>query len=514
MRSDGTTDVLVVGGGPVGLATAIGLRRFGVDCTVIERHDSTLDFPKGRRVTVRTMEILRQWGLEPAVADAALPRAESLFAYRGPTLLADDFVRQGVPGPGDRHPASPTQEVICSQERLEPILLKAARASGADVRHSTELESFRADDESVEAGVVDRKSGERRTLECQWLVGADGSQSLVRARLGIGWVPIGPGGDRVSVLFRAPLADRMADRLSGAYYLSQPKPGTTVAAVDNEERWLLLAEHDPTRPFGLDDAAELVGAAIGADDVPVEPLEWRLWRRQAALAEHFALGRVILAGDSAHVTTPLGGLGMNCGVADAHNLAWKLAAVVAGFGRPALVATYEHERRPAAAATVEASLGASKPPAPIDGIVLGARYDSAAITPDGTPPPDVADPVGEYVPLARPGHRAPHVEVHADGRRCSTLDLFGDGFTLLCGPDSPLPGPVGSEAARLGVPFTAVALDDPAFLATYGLSDDGAVLVRPDGYVAARVRHEPDADGAAMVHALRRALGLDEGPAH
>ncbi len=187
MRTTVDVPVLIVGGGPVGLLTALGLRHFGVECTVVEKHVSTLDFPKGRRVNTRTVEILRQWGLEAAVADVSLPRAESLFAFEGETLLAADFQRMELPV-DDVNPASPTRELICSQEQLEPVLRARAKDRGVDMRFSTEFVGFTEDEDGVSADVV-ADSG-RVSVRAQYLVAADGGQVAAPATP---WGSVGPG---------------------------------------------------------------------------------------------------------------------------------------------------------------------------------------------------------------------------------------------------------------------------------------------------------------------------------
>ena len=141
MRAGQVVEVLIVGGGPVGLGMAIGLRRLGVDCMVVERHPSTLDFPKGRGVTVRTMEIFRQWDLEDDMVAAGLPRGESLYVFSGDALLAGDFTRVGVPA-GSASPLSPTERLLCDQESMEVVLRKRAVELGADLRFATTLSAF------------------------------------------------------------------------------------------------------------------------------------------------------------------------------------------------------------------------------------------------------------------------------------------------------------------------------------------------------------------------------------
>ncbi len=169
--------VLVVGGGPVGLLMATGPRHFGVDCLVLEKHASTLDFPKGRRVTTRTVEIFRQWGLEAAVAKVSLPQADSLFSFEGETLLGGDYRRQGLPF-DDVNRTSPTRELICSQESLEPVLRERAKAD-ADVRFSAEVVSFTPDGDRVIADAV--MAGEHVLVHASYMVTADGAHGRTRA---------------------------------------------------------------------------------------------------------------------------------------------------------------------------------------------------------------------------------------------------------------------------------------------------------------------------------------------
>lgn len=281
----------------------------------------------------------------------------------------------------------------------------------------------------------------------------------------------------------------MRGRTSLMYHLSDT-PGATVLVVDNDERWLIIRNYDPeTEPvelFTAEWALEIAGRAVGDPAVPIEILGIKCWESAALVAERFRAGRVFLIGDAAHVTTPLGGLGMNCGVADAHNLAWKLAGVIDGWAAPALLDSYEPERRPMAVATAEASCGAARPPAATFGVVLGAAYESAAVVPDGTPAPLVKDAVNDYVPTGRPGHRAPHVWLDP-ARTKSTLDLFGDGFVVLTDDAGrPQADDVIGSLRRPAIPARVVAPDDDAWEAVYGISRGGAVLVRPDGHVAWR----------------------------
>lgn len=507
------TSVLIVGGGPVGLSTAIGLRRFGVECVLVERHPSTLDFPKGRRVTIRTMEIFRQWGLEDAVTAVALPREESLFAYRGETLLGDDFKRAGLGGAITTH--SPTNEVVCSQELLEPVLCRYARAAGADVRFATRLIDFSKGADGVTAQLADLDAGERTTVRAEYLVAADGARGDTRSTLGIRCSTAGELGEWVSIRLEADLADRVSDRRSGVYWLSKPRTGAAFAAVDNERQWLLLVPRDreaePQESFTEERCEALAREAIGDPRITLWITGVRFWTATARVADHFAAGRVFLAGDAAHLTTPIGGLGMNCGIADAHNLAWKLAGVLSGWAGPALLDSYEPERAPVARHCAQASLGAARPPKLVDGLVLGAAYQSDAVTPDGSDAPEPADALADYEPTARPGHRAPHLWLERDGKRCSTLDLWGEWFTLVVGQagkevaeasvrgiEAPLRCHVIGERTDSPIPSTTSL--------TYGIGTDGAVLVRPDGHVAWRTPElKPPQLQEALVAATARA---------
>jgi putative polyketide hydroxylase len=496
--------VLIVGGGPVGLLMATGLRHFGVDCLLIEKHASTLDFPKGRRVTTRTVEIFRQWGLEAAVARVSLPREDSLYSFEGETLLGGDYRRRGLPF-DDAKPTSPTRELICSQECLEPVLRERARAN-SDVRFSAEVVSFTQDGDRVTAEAV--LAGEHVSVHASYMVAADGARGRTRDALGIARSGLGTLGHRLSILVDANFGTRMRERLSAVYWLSQPRPGSLFVAVDNKNRWLFVVPYDPdTEPMDSWTelrCLELVRRGLGDDSVELRYLGHRFWDPTTLVADHYRVGRVFLAGDAAHLTTPEGGLGMNCGIADVHNLAWKLAGVIAGWARPALLETYEPERRSHAIACADASLGPARPPNPIDGLVLGHAFESAAIIDDHTPAPRLPDPVGDYVPVARPGHRAPHIWLDPE---TSTLDLFGQGFVALTDPLGKAGLDRAADVVRAtGIPLTVHAVDAQGWHDLYGLGPGGVVLVRPDGYVAWR-SPTPPATSHMVVSALRTAAG-------
>jgi 2-polyprenyl-6-methoxyphenol hydroxylase-like FAD-dependent oxidoreductase len=500
-----STPVLVVGGGPVGLSTAIGLRHLGIDCTLVERHASTLDFPRGRGISVRTMEIFRQWGLEQRVVDAGLPRGESVFVFSGTSLLGPEFNRVGLPP--DAAPPSPTERLICDQVAMEAVLRQHAEDVGVDLRYGTALSSLTDDADGVRAGLTEA-SGATSTLRAEWVVAADGVRSPLRAQLGIRRSGPGTVSRAMSLQFRAELGERMAGR-SAAMYRIADLPNGSVLAVDNRSRWLLIYVYEPAGDSqeSLTDerCLELARIAVGDPDVTVELLGKRFWDSTVLVADRYRIGRIVLAGDAAHVVTPIGGLGMNCGVADANNLAWKLAGVLHGWADESLLDTYEAERRPVAVATGEASLGASRPPAPTRGIDLGYAYTSAAVLPDGTPAPaELANPVGDYVPSGRPGSRAPHVWLDATTAR-STLDAFGRSFVLLTDQ-------VGSTAADRttdgGIPVQRLVADVDGWQDAYGVEAGGGVLVRPDGHVAWRSSGPLDPSGADVAGALLATVGL------
>lgn len=501
--------VLILGGGPIGMSTALGLRHFGVDCMLVERHPSTLDFPKGRRITTRTVEIFRQWGLEAVVSEVALTHDTSMFVFEGETLLGPDFQRRAFPF-DETSPSSPVRELICSQERLEPVLKQRAREDGVDLRFSTQLSSFTQDESAVTAQII-ADSGPI-TVRASYLVAADGVRGVTRDSLGIGRSGPGMLGHRMSVLVEADIEALMAQRQSAVYWLRQPRAGSLFAAVDNKRRWLCSLPYDPvTEPqesFTKDRCLDLVRGALGGSRVEVEYVGHRFWEPTGLVADQYQTGRVFLAGDAAHVTTPEGGLGMNCGVADAHNLAWKLAGVLAGWAGPALLTSYDSERRPHAVACVDASLGPARPPNPIDGLVLGQVYRSAVVEDDGTPVPSSPDPVGQYRPSGRPGHRAPHLWLDQDR---STLDLFGTAFVALTDPPGDHALRAAAEGARAtGIPLEVHVIEAPGWHELFGVEAGGTVLVRPDGYVASRTIGA-SSSSQDFVTSLRFAAGRGEG---
>ncbi|MFF0964472.1 FAD-dependent oxidoreductase [Streptomyces sp. NPDC003703] len=524
-EADHRVPVLIVGGSLVGLSTSLFLGRLGVPHLLVERHSGTSHHPRGRGNNVRTMELLRTAGVEDAVKDAASLLAGNHGILQTPTLVGDagEWLFKHIDPGGGMARFSPTGWCLCSQNDLEPVLLDSARALGGDLRYSHEMETFEQDADGVTATVRDRATDERYTVRADYLVAADGPRSPVRHRLGIG--RSGPGDlfANVSVTFRSKLlADVVGDRRFICCYLTHPEADGALLPVDNKEHWVFHAPWHPEHGESLDEFTEErlqrhIRRAIGAPDLDVEITGKASWRAAERVADRYTDGRVLLAGDSAHEMSPTGAFGSNTGIQDAHNLAWKLAAVLGGWAGPGLLDTYDSERRPVATATsarasarsVEHSHPGFAPAPGIGGgkrggilnVVLGYRYLRGAVV--------GADDSQDVVPDAlrltgEPGTRAPHLWVRHDGARVSTLDLYERSLVLLSDARSTTDWHTAARrvAETTGIPLVSYrfgtdltpeappAPDTPApdWAAAHGTTPDGAVLVRPDGFVAWRTR--------------------------
>ncbi|MFI7869076.1 FAD-dependent oxidoreductase [Streptomyces salinarius] len=628
--------VLVVGGSLVGLSMSVFLGRLGVRHTLVERHAGTSIHPRGRGNNVRTMEIFRVADTEPDIRRAAATLADNHGILQTPTLVGDAgewLFKQIDPGNGLAR-FSPSSWCLCSQNDLEPELLTHAVNLGGDLRFGTELLSFETDADGVTAIVKSRETGEHTTIRADYLVAADGPRSPVREQLGIG--QSGPGDlfHNVSITFRSRrLADVVGDRRFIVCYLTDENADGALLPVDNRENWVFHAPWHPEQGETVEDftderCAAHIRRAIGDPDLDVEITGKAPWHAAQRVARSYRSGRVLLAGDSAHEMSPTGAFGSNTGIQDAHNLAWKLAAVLEGWAGEPLLDTYDAERRPVAEATsaraahrsVEHSHPGFAPPpgmgggapggAPRGGPGGGAGGEGPGGAPRGGPggapggggpggvpggggpggmpggvpggggpagtrggvpggggpagtrvgapggggpagasggapagPPGGpqrgilnvalgyrypqgavvgADPATPVVPegldlTGAPGSRAPHLWLRRGEERLSTLDLYEDSLVLLSDAAQPTGWHEAATevAAALRVPLKPYRVggtpgadlvpddEETDWARAHGVTRGGAVLIRPDGFVAWR-SPGPAPDPEAM---LRQVVG-------
>ncbi|MEU9237022.1 FAD-dependent oxidoreductase [Streptomyces subrutilus] len=536
---DHRVPVLIVGGSLVGLCTSLFLGRHGIRHMLVEKHAGTSMHPRGRGINVRTMELFRVAGVEDRIREAASVLADNHGILQGGSLTGEDqeWLFQEIDPGGALARFSPSAWCLCSQNDIEPVLMSVTPALGADLRFSTELLSFETDDTGVTAVVKNRETGEHSTVRADYLVAADGPRSPVREQLGIGQTGHGDLFHNVSITFRSRgLAEVVGDRRFIVCYLTKPDADGALLPVDNEERWVFHAPWHPDRGETLEDftderCVEHIRRAVGAPDLDVEITGKAPWHAAERVAERYGAGRVFLAGDSAHEMSPTGAFGSNTGIQDAHNLAWKLAAVLNGAAGHRLLQSYEAERLPVARATSERASARSAEhshpgyePEPAPGprgggrpggvltVAMGYRYAVGAVL-GGDPEQPV---VPERMRLSGdPGTRAPHMWLHGTGGRQSTVDLYERSFVLLSSEGTPWRAAARSVAARMGLGLDAYAIgtspeadlapeEGADWAEVHGTTKTGAVLVRPDGFVAWRTP-EAVVDPEAVLHEV---LGL------
>jgi len=530
--------VLIVGGGPVGLALAAELGWRGIACVLIEQSDGTIVTPRMNSVNIRTMEFCRRWGIADQVHACPFPQDYPHDVVFVTSLSGYELGRIALPPRTSDKPApySPMRRQVCSQMWFDPILQRFARTfAHVDLWYRRRLEHFEAARTGITAEVADLETGQVQRVEADYLVGCDGANSMVRQSLGIG-LKGETLGHSLNLFFRAP------DLLQKCH----KQPGTFFLALDRDGLWANMRIIDPAnavwRLMVLDSAGKqtsettdrnaIIRRALGLP-IDVEWLTASNWTRRSMVAERYSQGRVFLAGDAVHQFSPTGGQGMNTGIGDAVDLGWKLGAVLDGWGGDNLLSSYDAERRPIGIRNVALTtdfylehekfgdpFAAIEDDSPVGtkmrqsvgealvrgvgrmfrttGLELGYCYENSPIClSDGTSPnPDNPQ---DFVSSTRPGSRAPHLWLRKDH---SIIDLFGRGFVLLCfDPIAAENSVLEAAAINAHVPVQRITIRDPDAAQLY---ERRFVLVRPDGHVAWRADNMP-ADAGSVIEAVRGA---------
>ena len=504
--------VLIVGAGAAGLASSALLAQHGIRTLLVEKRREVFIYPKARNLSFRSLEILRGLGLRDEVhkvADnvSALVVKPTLNSAAEEPAIDIDAIFAGM----DTLSPEPAVQ-YCPQSRLEPILLAETRRRGSEVRYGTELSTLDLDGTGVTAVLHDRESGESKTVRADYLVSADGTHGPVRNWLGIntsgyGALPIYV----VFFYFRAPW-QKFVPHLGygdGVQIKNADVDGILIPAEGDLGMFITTyfpGKGETADQFTSQRCREILNKAVG-EPIDIDVIDIAAWQPYEQVADQFQCGRAFLVGDAAHTMPPFKAGGANTAIQSAHNLAWKLAAVLKGTAGSELLATYHAERHPVGrfaarqsltGPTVELlELGAERPHLEAEEessmfhLLIGYRYESAGVVPnEPLVDPDGVQLVDEL--RAQPGTRVPHVWVR-DG--VSTLDLIGSGFTVL----------TRSErwcAAAASASIAAHRVDNDEWAAVTGLSPEGALLIRPDDFVGWRADKLP----AEPENELREAL--------
>jgi 2-polyprenyl-6-methoxyphenol hydroxylase-like FAD-dependent oxidoreductase len=524
--------VLIVGGGPSGLAMSLLLHRFRIPNHVIERSATTTDHPKSRGCWIRTMELFRQWGVEEAIRARGLRDQSDMFVFVE-SMAGHEF---GRTRPEPNLQQTPAWKSLVAQDAVEEVLLAALRGSPwSSVHYATEFLGYTETPEGYRVRARSLRDDRIHETTARYLVAADGAGSPTRRTAGIEMA----GPSMLAVMandyWRADLSHLPKAAGAAGFRVVSADPGipsSTILNTNGRDRWLTVTQiglDKDDRPQAWDDAelVRIVRAQTGVPDLEVEIINRSIWRVSRQVARQFSAGRLFLVGDAAHRFPPTGGFGLNSSVQDAHNLAWKLAYVLRGWASERLLESYGQERRPVAESNADFSYGnrlrfghAVEAVRSGDtdriafwvndmdnhlhsiGQALGFTYHEGCVVQDGTVPRPLNPRV--YEPSDRPGARFPHAWLDASRER-STLDWFDEHFVVVTGPR----GDAWAQAVldvsqHLGLPVEFRMLE------TLGegmeMGPRGAVLIRPDGHVAWRCPWQPPDLAGALADALGKLL--------
>ena len=528
------TEILIIGGGPVGMAMAAELRYQGIDCILIEKTDGIVRDPKVSTVGYRSMEFCRRWGISENIRNAGWDENHTLDVAWVTSVGEHEIFRVKLPSYAERTQPdyAPETEQVCPQHWFAPEFLNfLGKYPQGCIKLLSELENFQQSDAGIVASIKNLATGNTETIEAKYMVAADGARAQIRKQCKIDAVEYHETQTFQSVVFQAPeLASQLGDRNAVVFFLVNPIIQEPLRAVDGKGQYRLILK--PQENGTLLDAYSAIKAAISFD-TPIDVISNLPWRLSHKVAEQFRYRNIFFIGDCAHTLSPSGGFGMNTGIGDAVDLGWKLAATIKGWGGEHLLNTYETERRPIAVQNLEAANAnlqrtqkrgippeiASNSPkgeairkqmaegmeksgvkkefdAP--GVHLGLRYSSPIVIPDNFS--SIPNNTHEWTQSSYPGCRAPHAWLKPG---LSTLDLFGHGFTLMCFNSNSNSGieQLQKICDKKQIPLTTHQINNLEIAQLY---ERAFVLVRPDGHVAWRGDEIPQ-DVEMMIDKVRGA---------
>ncbi len=526
--------VLIVGGGPVGLSMALSLARQNIHSLLIERHPGRTEHPRARGVSMRTMELFRQWGNINELLKYEFPKEAIRFIW-SESLQGNEVTRVEIKNI-DRYDHGPIGASFVTQDCVEEYLHQTLRAHPeAEIEFSKEMVSFEEDTKGVAVCLFNRKTNQEEFVHAQYLIAADGAHSHIRKQLGIEMEGPDNLGRFCNVYCEFDISKWTAHRPSIGFFFTDPQLSSrSIFTAYGKNRWIVgmrFTAEDAKEDFTEEYCINEIRRVLGLPGLDVKIINKNFWTMAAQVAKQYRRGRIFLTGDAAHRLPPTGGLGMNTGIQDVHNLAWKLALVLNYKIPDVLLDTYYDERSPVAKRNIQWSSENAKRFVAIaeaihsgdhetlkeklqeqqknlnyEGLDLGFIYHSRAVMSESEQVLSVLP--GKYIATTLPGSRAPYVQLIKDGKVISTLDLFEKEYILLVGSDGQeWQKAINQLAATLLLPIKSYRVANDGDLIDskniwheiYETSLTGAVLVRPDGHVAWR--------SYSMVDNPRDALG-------